>query len=136
MQASQSKLIFNYYKVYISTPLFSCYLYLTGKPAAMSTQVIDIYGYSVDAQKAVDGVYLPSDSIYSSLAYSGDVFPWWRVDLGDVHCVWAVNIFNKPKKRNNVINLCMFIFSVFNQWNRTIILKNRLWLFNKTWHST
>jgi len=48
-----------------------------------------------DASKAVDGIYeLPN--IDESLAHSKyKTRPWWRVDLGDVHCVWAVNILNR-----------------------------------------
>jgi len=51
--------------------------------------------YVFRAEKAVDGIYeLPEDSL--SMAHSKlETRPWWRVDLGDVHCVWAVNILNR-----------------------------------------
>jgi len=50
---------------------------------------------------AVDGIYEPS-ARYASLAHSRrENRPWWRVDLGDVHCVWAVNILNRYKSKPN-----------------------------------
>jgi len=42
---------------------------------------------------AVDGIY---EALDDSMAHSNEeTRPWWRVDLGDVHCVWAVNILNR-----------------------------------------
>jgi len=45
---------------------------------------------------AVDGIYEPTNGFSSSLAHGYEENrPWWRVDLADVHCVWAVNILNR-----------------------------------------
>jgi len=56
--------------------------------------------YTYDAAKAVDGIYEPTDGVYASIAHSEvENRPWWRVDLGDVHCVWAVNILNRFESR-------------------------------------
>jgi len=67
-------------------------IYCTGKPAKLSsTHKPDKYY----ASKAVDGIYTePEDE--SSMAHSRhERRPWWRVDLVDIHCVWAVNILNR-----------------------------------------
>jgi len=51
---------------------------------------------SHEAGMAVDGIYEPINGFSSSMAHSNEeTRSWWRVDLGDVHCVWAVNILNK-----------------------------------------
>jgi len=42
---------------------------------------------------AVDGIYETSDD--SMVHGEHENRPWWRVDLGDIHCVWAVNILNR-----------------------------------------
>jgi len=48
---------------------------------------------------AVDGIYETSDD---SMAHSKlETRPWWRVDLGDVHCVWAVNILNRYSSKSH-----------------------------------
>jgi len=59
------------------------------------------------AAAAVDGLYELANEL-DSLAYSKfQARPWWRVDLGDVHCVWAVNILNRYKcKFNYIMQLC------------------------------
>ena len=60
--------------------------------------------YSYEASKAVDGVYIPP-TVYASLAvidYSTN--PWWRVDLGQVHCIWAMRLLNRPGVYN--VYLC------------------------------
>jgi len=63
---------------------------ITGKPAKLSSY-LDPNMYS--ASKAVDGLYL---SGYASMAHSLlEYRPWWRVDLIDICCVWAVNILNR-----------------------------------------
>jgi len=52
-------------------------------------------GRALLAASAVDGIYKVKNE-YQSLAHSNkEIRPWWRVDLGDVHCVWAVNILNR-----------------------------------------
>jgi len=45
---------------------------------------------------AVDGIYEPAEGAYTSMAQGNEeTRPWWRIDLGDVQCVWAVNILNR-----------------------------------------
>jgi len=52
------------------------------------------------ASEAVDGIYIPK--LERSMAHSREELrPWWRVDLVDVYCVWAVNILNRA---NGVLN--------------------------------
>jgi len=61
----------------------------------MPSVYVDQVGYSYGAEFLVDGLYEPSDT-QSSMAHSEvETRPWWRVDLGDVYCVWAVNILNR-----------------------------------------
>jgi len=63
---------------------------------------------------AVDGVYEPPPGV-NSLAHSDlETRPWLRVDLGDVHCVWAVNILNRFKGKfklwsNSIYNYNQFL---------------------------
>jgi len=53
--------------------------------------------YTFEASLAVDGIYA------HSLAHSKhETRPWWRVDLGDVHCIWAVNILNRFISRSYI----------------------------------
>ena len=53
--------------------------------------------YTYEAGKAVDGIYLPNELHgLTSIAVTKSLLnPWWRVDLGQVHCIWAVNILNR-----------------------------------------
>ena len=53
--------------------------------------------FTHEAGKAVDGIYLPNRlHELTSIAVTKSLLnPWWRVDLGEVHCVWAVNILNR-----------------------------------------
>jgi len=51
------------------------------KPAKLSSVYVGVKGV-YGAEFLVDGIYEPSDT-------------QWRVDLGDIHCVWAVNILNR-----------------------------------------
>jgi len=52
----------------------------------------------------VDVIYEPTGSAHSSLAHSNEeTRPWWRVDLGDVRCVWAVNILNTFSSKSKFI---------------------------------
>jgi len=58
-----------------------------------------------EAEKAVDGVY-EQEKIIKSLAHSiHETRPWWRVDLGDVHCVWAVNILNRFNSKSVYVSV-------------------------------
>jgi len=44
---------------------------------------------------AVDGIYI-EHGYQSSMSHSRhELRPWWRVDLVDIYCVWAVNILNR-----------------------------------------
>jgi len=64
------------------------------KPAKLSSVYVGVKGV-YGAEFLVDGIYEPSDT-QSSMAHSNEeTRPWWRVDLGDIHCVWAVNILNR-----------------------------------------
>jgi len=54
-----------------------------------------------EAEKAVDGVYEEEKSIESLAHSKHETRPWWRVDLGDVYCVWAVNILNRYESKLN-----------------------------------
>ena len=70
-----------------------------GKPATQITTHTDEEIYTYGAGKAVDGIYLPTVHEYSSVSVTTEVTnPWWRVDLGQVHCVWGVNILNRAGK--------------------------------------
>jgi len=58
------------------------------KPAKLSSVLANF-----EAGLAVDGIY---EAVFSSLVHSNEENrPWWRVDLRDVYCVWAVNILNR-----------------------------------------
>ena len=47
--------------------------------------------------KATDGIYVPEYEV-QSLAHSvEEKTPWWRVDLGVVHCIWAIEVLNRGK---------------------------------------
>jgi len=71
--------------------LASVFLF-TGKPARLSS-VYDPIRFS--ASEAVDGIYI-ENGIETSMAHSKlEHRPWWRVDLVDIYCVWAVNILNR-----------------------------------------
>ena len=49
---------------------------------------------SNDPNKAVDGIYATESG--DSLAHSDwEENPWWRVDLGGVHCIWAIEVLNR-----------------------------------------
>jgi len=64
----------------------------TGKPAKLSS-VQDAIKFP--ASEAVDGIYTET-GIERSMAHSREEHrPWWRVDLVNVYCVWAVNILNR-----------------------------------------
>jgi len=68
------------------------YRFFTGKPAKLSSVYDSI---KFPASEAVDGIYT-QNGIETSMAHSKkESRPWWRVDLVDIHCVWAVNILNR-----------------------------------------
>jgi len=65
---------------------------------------------SFEAFKAVDGIYEPKEWIRDSLAHSNEENrPWWKVDLGDVRCVWAVNILNRFTSKSD----CQFDYDLY-----------------------
>jgi len=75
---------------------------------------VDHTGYAYAAENLVDGLYEPSNT-HSSMAHSEvETRPWWRVDLEDVRCVWAVNILNRFEGklgcRNGTYNYILYIF--------------------------
>ena len=77
--------------------LVNNFLYI-GKAASVLATYPDVDGYTFEAGKAVDGIYMPGgvNSDYASIAVSVNMLnPWWRVDLGQLHCIWAVNILNR-----------------------------------------
>ena len=62
-------------------------------------------GYSFEAGKGVDGIYLP-DGVheFTSIAITPSMQnPWWRVDLEKEHCVWAVNILNRACRYSDIL---------------------------------
>ena len=70
-----------------------------GKQADMSS----LYASNTDPNKATDGIYVPEDGV-ESLAHSvEEEAPWWRVDLGAVHCIWAIEVLNRGKRQTIVI---------------------------------
>jgi len=83
---------------------------LIGKPAKLSSL------YPKDnflASKAVDGIYI-EPGVETSMAHSRPEHrPWWRVDLVDIHCVWAVNILNRANHGMSQFSFNFLIFSSF-----------------------
>jgi len=77
------------------------------KPAQLSSEYQNLKANrSFQAAMAVDGIYEPSDPFASLASSIRENRPWWRVDLEDVHCVWAVNILNRyTSKRNHLIGI-------------------------------
>lgn len=54
-------------------------------------QVFDEY-----AERANDGIYHDEAEYLGSMAHTNEeANPWWRVDLGRVHCIYAVRILNR-----------------------------------------
>ena len=67
-------------------------LFILGKQAKQKAT----YPGGYEANKAVDGVYIPP-SLHDSIAVIDDsAGPWWRVDLGQVYCIWAIRLLNRP----------------------------------------
>ena len=56
-----------------------------------------LYAATDIASNAVDGVYLPEGDVYSLVHSLQQDNPWWRVDLGAVHCIWAIEVLNRGK---------------------------------------
>jgi len=80
-------------------------IYCTGKPAKLSsTYKPDLYC----ASKAVDGIYTEPEGESSMAHGRHERRPWWRVDLVDIHCVWAVNILNRV---NGMLHVLMNLFT-------------------------
>jgi len=89
-------------KILIHSPFSDSLLPLSvlGKPAKLSTQYIEENGeYSFGADKAVDGIYTSRKFRESTTHSLSEFRPWWRVDLVDVYCVWAVNILNRSRSK-------------------------------------
>lgn len=64
----------------------------------MSSIFADGSTNTYEAGKAVDGIYLPRPvSELGSIAHAeqDDRKPWWRVNLEQVYCIWAVNVLNR-----------------------------------------
>jgi len=76
------------------------------KVAKMSSLYIHTpRSYTFEAASAVDGIYKLGNEL-SSLAHSKrENRPWWRVDLGNVHCVWAVNILNRYTSKSTCLSV-------------------------------
>ena len=84
--------------LFIAFSNFGNYFLYIGKAASLSASYAGSSGYTFEAGKAVDGIYVPEgvDRDYASVAISANMLnPWWRVDLGQLHCIWAVNILNR-----------------------------------------
>ncbi|XP_038059850.1 uncharacterized protein LOC119730865 isoform X5 [Patiria miniata] len=64
---------------------------IVGKPAVQSTSHCS---GNFPATNAVDGS-LSSDVAYCSHTVGGSSNPWWRVDLGEDHCISKVRILNR-----------------------------------------
>jgi len=59
----------------------------------------------------VDGIYIDGAGYYASMAHSEKEHrPWWRVDLVDFYCVWAVNILNRANSEWQLLNKHLLIF--------------------------
>lgn len=77
---------------------------ITGKPAKLSS----VYrSETYPASKAVDGIYTENANVVSFANSNEEHRPWWRVDLVDIHCVWAVKILNRG---TCVLHACLTAF--------------------------
>ena len=67
----------------------------------MSKEYTEASNYTFGAEKAVDGIYVPTNiHEFSSITIIlKDIKQWWRVDLEAVHCVWAVVVLNRAGER-------------------------------------
>lgn len=59
-----------------------------GKTTAMSS----IYDPLNDPKLAIDNVYVDESSLVHS---QKEANPWWRVNLEEVHCIWALRFLNR-----------------------------------------
>ncbi|XP_067939530.1 uncharacterized protein [Watersipora subatra] len=60
------------------------------------TEMSSLFSPSFTSDKAVDGIYIPTNGDSSSLMHTeNEENPWWRVDLAKTHCISAVNILNR-----------------------------------------
>jgi len=83
---------------------------LIGKPAKLSSLYRKNKFFASDA---VDGIYAEPE-VESSMAHSRrELRPWWRVDLVDIYCVWAVNILNRGNHGMSHFSFNFLIFSSF-----------------------
>jgi len=88
-----------------------CHKLVVGKPAKLSSEhILKTSEISHEAEKAVDGIYI-SDNHRESIAHSLlEYRPWWRVDLVDIYCVWAVNILNRGRSKGQTAIVVFFKF--------------------------
>jgi len=82
------------------------------KPAKLSSDyIVKTSEICHRAEKAVDGIYI-SDNHRESIAHSLlEYRPWWRMDLVDTYCVWAVNILNRGISKWQTVIICGCYFS-------------------------
>ncbi|XP_067946771.1 uncharacterized protein [Watersipora subatra] len=69
-----------------------------GKPVTMSSVLkFDSKETPFYGSFAVDGIYRPPvyDELFSLAHTLKETNPWLRVDLGTIHCIWAVRILNR-----------------------------------------
>jgi len=59
-----------------------------------------------DAHNANDGYYLPTqhdiDNLLKMAVTAVNDNPYWRVDLLDTHCIWAVRMLNRANLSKNI----------------------------------
>jgi len=61
-----------------------------GKPAKIVSIKVTPYHLVCEAGLAVDDIYNDSHPEISMAHSKTQYRPWWRVDLLETHCVWAV----------------------------------------------
>ena len=82
----------------------------------MSKEYTDSSSFTFGAEKAVDGIYVPTNiHEFSSITIIlKDIKQWWRVDLEAVHCVWAVVVLNRAGEHLKTLIL-LFGFELLTQ---------------------
>ena len=70
-----------------------------GKLASQINTYRSPSGKAFGPEYALDGVYLPPDIETASLSHTAITLNhWWRVDLGQPPCIWAVNVLIRASK--------------------------------------
>lgn len=69
---------------------------ILGKTATQKATYVGSSAFTFEAGKAVDGIYIPDNPHSSAAAIAETTDPWWRVDLAQPHCIWAVRLLNRP----------------------------------------